>query len=342
MGGRTDPERFEAFLADWEAILARRVDAAVPAFAAVDGVCGLLLAGGIGRGAPWPLSDIDLLPVYDDDRVEAARAEVERRRVGLLGRWVVEGWWTGLDLGRLAFVRSEAVLALAPDGPGVTDLLRDDRWYHALDKGYRGRAVYDPDDLAAPLARWFTQHRFERSVVRFRLLRARREVVAAERRVRASIGGHDPVSATSALRSAVKWLQTWMLEGWGERDASLGRLGTRFERLAVAHGRPEQADVLNALSDLDEASVERRMAAAPGWVGERHDRSWRARRHVGEDVTRLQDARDTLRVCSLYAARRVSAPPFPAWLAIPTEVRPLADKAARLSALIDLWFADTP
>jgi len=46
----------------------------------------------------------------------------------------------------------------------------------------------------------------------------------------------------------------------------------------------------------------------------------------GEDVPRLQDAHDILRVCSLYAARRVSASPFPAWL--PT--------------LIELTFADTP
>lgn len=224
----------------------------------------------------------------------------------------------------------------------MTDLLRDDRWYHALDKGYPGRALYDPDNLAAPLAGWFSRRRFEPSVVSFRLLRARREVVEAERNVRVSIDGGDSLSATLGLRSAVKWLQTWILEGWGERDASLGRIGTRFERLAETHGCAELVVALNELSALDAASVERRPAAAPDWVWERHIRSWRARRYVGEEVSRLQDARDTLRVCSVYAARQIAAPPYPAWLAIPTETQHLADQAARLSALIGRSLAGMP
>lgn len=52
IGGRVDAARFDAFLADWEAALARRVEEAVAALAAVDGVVGLVLAGGVGRGEP--------------------------------------------------------------------------------------------------------------------------------------------------------------------------------------------------------------------------------------------------------------------------------------------------
>lgn len=282
------------------------------------------------------------MPIFEDDRLEAARQEVELRRVGLLRQWIDQGWWTGLDIGRLAFTRGEVVLALGSDGPGMMDLLGDDRWYHALDKGYQGRAVYDPDKLGTSLARWFTKHRFEPLVVESRLLRAQSEVLAAERHIRASIDNEDSMGATTELRSAVKWLQTWMLEGWGKRDSSQGRLGTRFEHLAMAHGHGRLADTLNELSALDATSVKRRMAAAPAWVQERHDRSWRARRHVDEDVSRLQDIRDTLRVCSLYAARRLTAQPFPGWLAIPTESRALTGKTARLSALIDELFAETP
>lgn len=342
LGGRTSHRRFESFLADWKGYLERRVATAVATFAAVTGVRGLLLAGGVGRCTPWPLSDIDLLPIYDDDRFEAARDEVERLRLRLLEPWIDEGWWTGLDIGRLAFRHGEVAQALELSGPAVTALLHDDRWYHALDKGYQGRAVYDPDNLAVPLSHWFTRHRFEPSVVRLRLRRTQREVLAADCDMQASVVDGDLLGATTELRSAVKWLQTWKLEDWGERDASLGRIGTRFERLAIAHGHAGLPETLNELSALDTGSVERRMAVAPGWVGERHDRSWRARRYVGEDLTRLQDARDTLRVCSLYAARRVTEPPYPAWLAIPTETQHLADQAARLATLIDQLSVDSP
>jgi hypothetical protein len=255
---------------------------------------------------------------------------------------VAEGWWTGLDIGKLAFTAFEVAAAIAADAPASTALLDDDRWYYSIDKAYQGRAVYDRSGLAAPLARWLTAQRFSSPVVRLRLDRARREVEQARHRSRVSLEHRAARGVTIAVRTAVMWLQAWQLERWGERDASLARVGTRFEVLARERGRPELAAALNELSCLDDASVERRMAAAPGWVWERHDRSWRARRHVGEPVTRRQDARDVLRVCGHYALRRQPASPYPAWLAIPVDAGRLAAIAERLSAVASCWFLDDP
>jgi hypothetical protein len=53
LGGYTDEVRFAAFLTSWEVILARRVIEAVAAFSQVIGLNGLILAGGVARGAPW-------------------------------------------------------------------------------------------------------------------------------------------------------------------------------------------------------------------------------------------------------------------------------------------------
>jgi hypothetical protein len=333
LGGRTDPARFQAFLADWEVILARRVEEAVATFRTVEGLHGLVLAGGVGRGEPWPLWDLDLLPIHADDRVASAAAEIERRRLVLLQRWIAEGWWTGLDIGRLCFTRSEVERGLSADDATVFELLHDDRWYYSLDKGFGGRSLLDPDGVTANFVQWLTARRFAPAVVQFRLDRDRREIRAAQSDFEEAVRDSNWLAATVHLRTAVKWVQTWHLEEWGHRDNSLGRLGTRFDALASAYGATDLVARLEALSDLDAASVSRRLETAPDWVWERHDRSWRARLHVGEPVSWLQDARDTLRVCALYGMGGVTEPAYPRWLAILDE-ESIATKVAGLRRII--------
>src|SRR5687767_10133376 len=97
---------------------------------------GLILAGSVGRGEAWPLSDIDFLPIYDDGLEKQARSDVEAMRVELLDAWDPEGYWTSVDVGRLAFRRSEVVQALALPAHKAVLYLDDPRWFHSLDKGY--------------------------------------------------------------------------------------------------------------------------------------------------------------------------------------------------------------
>lgn len=338
LGDRTDSFQFQAFLNNWEAVLAHRVEEALTAFCRVDGLHALVLAGSVGRGDPWPLSDLDLIPIYADDALVSAPFEIDRRRQILLERWVTEGWWTGLDIGRLRFARSEVERALQADETAVLQLLGQDRWYFSVDKGFGGRALHDPDGLATALAAWFTAHRFTPPVVALRLARERQELDGAMRRCDEALYAHDPLMATRHLREAVKWMQTWQLERWGHRDNSQGRLGTRFAVQARALGVSSLVGSLDEICDLDPLSVWRRLAAAPDWVWERHDRSWRARQHVHEPIARLDDARDTLRVCALYAMRSVTGPPYPPWLAIP-ESDVLATKITNLRHVTQVQLA---
>src|SRR5690242_1864803 len=123
LGGRTDAAQFQAFLDAWETTLDHRVAEALDTFRTFDGLHGLIVAGSVGRGEPWPLSDLDLLPIYADDALDSAPVEIDRRRRLLLARWIEEGWWTGLDIGRLRFTRREVEQALQCDDTTVLSLL---------------------------------------------------------------------------------------------------------------------------------------------------------------------------------------------------------------------------
>src|SRR5439155_12338736 len=152
-------------------------------------------------------------------------AEVERRCGEPLERWVREGWWTGIDAGTLVFRHGEVARALDAGDADTPARLQDNRWYHSVDKGFRGRAVVDPTGDAERLVRWFTDRRFRPDVVQLRLARERAELERARQRLRALREQEDLLGAARAMLTIVHWLRTWLLEGWGERDNSLGRLG---------------------------------------------------------------------------------------------------------------------
>ena len=139
------------FRDDWRVRLGKWVAEAVTVLSGVDGVRGLILAGSNGRGEQWPLSDVDLLIIVDDVRPVALRSELESLLLETEGRWKRKGFAMGLDAGKLTFSRSEALRAVACSGRATLDLLADQRWYHSLDKGYRGQPAYDPDGLARAL-----------------------------------------------------------------------------------------------------------------------------------------------------------------------------------------------
>lgn len=332
IGGHTDPERFGGFLAEWRTRLCERTERAVAAISAIDGVEGLILAGSIGAGQPWPLSDIDLLPIYGGQKQSAAREAVEAARLALIDQWLDEGWWTGVDIGRLCFTAEELRRVFHSPDPDPVPLLTDDRWYHSIDKGYRGRPVHDPQGLAKPLAGWFTAHRFDAVVVEARFERDRHECRAAMQRLDGACATGDLLAGYQALLEGVKWLRTGWLERWGERDNSLARFGARFDRLAAAHGHAALAETLNTLSGLDAATAEDRMRSAPAWVIERRDRQWAARAATDEAVTSLENDRDTLRVSTQYELQRVGGPPFPNWLGIPAMVAELRRRRNELGA----------
>ena len=95
----------------WRELLDQRLAEAVADLGAVPGVRGLIVCGSIGRGQPWPLSDIDLVPIYAGSFEPAG--EVKRRQALLIDWWASSGRAQTLDVGWLAFTDREVLEATA-------------------------------------------------------------------------------------------------------------------------------------------------------------------------------------------------------------------------------------
>jgi hypothetical protein len=311
--------------ASWQRLLAERTRQAVETLAQVQGVAGLILCGSVGRGEAWPLSDIDLIPIYDDEPAETAVHEVEVRRVALLDWWMAEGYCPSLDVGKLRFTGSEAADAVALPPDEAARYLVDPRWFHSLDKGYGGMAVFDADGLTAALARWLTEARFTPTVVGGRLAINRRHLLAFYAQASMTLGQGDTLAAAIALRESLHVLMRYLVEGWGGRDTSFARFGTRFERIAAEQGEEEVAAEVMAMYGLTPDEVARRMEGAPEGIRHRHRLSFDARRLMAEPVSEEQDARDVLLVFSTMKIRR-DRPPFEPWVGLEADTAMLGSR----------------
>jgi predicted nucleotidyltransferase len=287
----------------WRHLLDERLREAVTLLGQTPGVHGIIVAGSVGRGEPWPMSDIDLLPVYHDavDPAESA-IRLDQRRAALVDWWAASGRAQSLDVGRLAFTTTEIRDAVAAGPDHAVARFGDLRWFHGIDKAYGGHAADPGDELGAAFAGWIGAVRFHPVVVTARIdtwHRQATEAFAEATRVRTE----NPTRATHLLRESARALRLVLIERWGERLGSMGREWTRFERMADRHGHRALAARIATLAAADPATAAHRAGLAPPWLQERIDLSYGARIAVGEDVSRAENARDQIAAFTVHVVR---------------------------------------
>ena len=316
--------------ARWRELLAERVDEAVAELGAVPGVRGLILGGSVGRGEPWPMSDIDILPITDG--AADTNDEVTRCQSRMVDWWAASGRAQTLDVSWLRFVDSEVERAIGSPASFAAERMKDRLWLHGMDKSYGGRGAADPDGLAESFARWATTMRFEPQVRAARAEEWKSQVEDARRAAHEALGSDDAVEATLRLRDSARFLRMVLLEGWGERLGSMGREWTLWERVARERGAADLAERIAVLACARPEDALERSRVVPAWLAERIELAWGARREVGEEVSEAESARDQIAAFAVHVPRH-RPKPWGDWLGLPDPE--LAEKLAELDALAE-------
>jgi predicted nucleotidyltransferase len=323
------PDTRSATTTRWRQLLDERLLEAISSLGAVPGVRGLVLAGSVGRGEPWPLSDIDILPISVEG--SDTEAEIEQRRASLVDWWAASARAQTLDVGWLRFTDREVVHAIGLGAAQTAQLMSDRRWLHGIDKSFGGCGVSDPAGLAGSFAQWATKIRFEPRVVAARVQQWKAQAEQARDRTIQAIRRNEQAEATLAIREAARALRLVLLEGWGERLSSMGREWTRFERMAGERGAQRVASRLATLADARPEDALQRAKCAPAWLQERIDLAYAGRQEIGERVTAEENARDQLAAFAVHVPKR-TAQPWGAWIGIPAP--DLERRLAELDQLI--------
>ena len=293
---------------------------------------GIILGGSIGRGTPWPLSDIDLIYVAVDRNDPALPQRVDKIGLGLSDQSPSKGWATSVDVGKL-YLTTEEAHDLVVGRRSVKELMAFERIFHGLDKCYRGRPVFASNDCNVErFAELLTEKRFAEPVLLARQRIRLREASEAAKEARLYIEEDNLVKAAVSVELLARPLIPFLLESWHKGDRSFARLFTRYLREASRHGEDDVASQILDLFLLNRDEVEYRFKAAPPHVVERHNQSHSARRFIGEAIHEIDDQRDVLYAFSWYAIR--SGELENRWVGLAIDASAVI---SRLEAAISIW-----
>lgn len=289
----------------WRDLLAGRVAEATRILGAIRGVDGLIVGGSVGRGEAWPMSDIDILPIYAKAAPERADAEgsVGRQHAELIDWWAASGRAQTLDVGGLAFSADEVARAHGSPASWLAAKMGDRRWFHGIDKASGGYGGGAESSQAQQFVEWATAMRFAPEVIAARVAFWRQQARDHHAAGQASLGEGDHGKATLAVWECARAVRLVLIEGWGQRLSSMGREWTRFERMAEQHDARDLATRIAALADADPGSVAQVVPLTPLWLQERIDLALAARRAIDEEVSAEENARDQIAAFRLHVLR---------------------------------------
>lgn len=318
----------------WEERIASVEEQECAHFASLPYVKGVAVIGSVGRGTPWPLSDIDLLVVAESDGGEdpecLIRAEEENRNATLHAARVPND----VEAGNWVFLASDIASAVAADQDSFLRMLQHPHWTGTVVKSEGARVVRDFDGkLRAFLSRceavlWtddFIHIWLGKSIERMR----RRLSNAGS-----CLDRKDVETASAHLLLASQEATWGLYAAWRELPQSIARGVTRMLHYAERAGAATAADAFLRAARLRETEVRKRAPALPDGAQRERDVWLGIREGSGEPVDELSATRDFLQL-NTYLHLDRNPGPYTPWTGVTNRMSDLEDQLAATAVLVE-------
>ncbi len=285
-------------------------------FASLPYVRGMAIIGSVGRGNPWPISDIDMLIVADSwegKDPESLIRSVEKRRNDLLH---ATGVPNDIEAGNWVLLSREVVAAATADDDTFFKMLNDPHWLGIVINSQGARVIKDVDGHVTRLLNRcesiFSGDRFVHLWLQMIMSDVTKRLVAAEDLVRA---GDYPLASAKILVAA-QHMSGGIYGVWRRLPQSISRGVTRLLAAASTEGDMELGRLFLQAACLNEDDVWRRFAAVPT-SGQKERDVWLAIRQAnGENIDEPAATRDLLHISSYLAIRDETGGPYPEWTGV--------------------------
>lgn len=325
----------ESVLADWRGRIERLAENEAARIMVLPFVREVAVIGSVGRGAPWPLSDVDLMTLaepWHGRKPNDLLAEHEAERAkALLGAHIpneVELRYWALLPERTApeTTGSDAVFVRSVSHP-----------YHMgfVLKAQGGRVLHDEDGRLAGFVEACERVIFGADYLRLWLGNALKESREALARASALTGEGRTREASAQLIVGAHEASTGLYARWQQVPQSIMRGVTRLCAAAERAGEPELLERFLIAARLTEADIRVRVADVPEQGMRELATLLAIRRGSGEDVGGLDVARDLLHAKTYLDCRRRDGRPLDDWTGTGGSADDLRAQAGALQDLMD-------
>ena len=278
-------------------------------------VKGIAVIGSVGRGTPWPISDIDVLVVADRHMETDPEPLIRTVEKQCNERLHANRIPNDVEAGNWVLLSSDVVAAVEADRTTLLKMVDHPHWIGTVVKSNGARVFKDFDGRIRAFLDRCESIIWENDFIHLWLRRTANSIRRSVAEAKEQLYRHELKLASERLLLASQEASWGLYASWRRLPQSISRGVTRLLRFAAVQGEEEMGEAFLRAARLNEADVWDRVAALPE-RGERERKVWLGIRKGSEEVVdELSATRDFLQL-NMYLLLRSTCGPHAAWTGV--------------------------